>query len=72
MRFFNRDQRKHLRLVALSSAAVFGLAACGGGSSESPGTSGGDPGNEQLSGTVTILGTWSGAEQDAFLEMVAP
>lgn len=73
MRFFNRDQQKQLRIIALGSAALLGLAACGGGSSESPGnTDGGDPGNEQLSGTVTILGTWSGAEQDSFLEMVAP
>lgn len=29
-------------------------------------------GGEQLGGTVTVLGTWGGSEQDSFLAMIAP
>lgn len=54
----------------MAAAAV--LAACGGGGSAED-TAGGDGGGDgELGGTVSVLGQWSGAEQDSFLAMVAP
>ncbi|MDO5494241.1 MAG: ABC transporter substrate-binding protein [bacterium] len=49
--------------------------AGGGGTSTTE--AGGDStteagGGEELSGTVSVLGSWSGAEQDSFMAMVAP
>jgi alpha-glucoside transport system substrate-binding protein len=48
--------------TALLCLAALGLAACGPGASNT-GTSG---------GTVHILGTWTGSEQDSFLAMLKP
>ena len=57
------------------------LAACGGGgdggeegAGEGDGTATTDGAavGEQLGGTVSVIGQWSGAEQDSFLAMVAP
>ncbi len=51
-----------IRVVALLSAAVLGLTACGTSTS----TSG------KIGGTVHILGTWSGAEKDSFDAVMKP
>ncbi len=55
------------------------LAACSSGSSTSPVASGSQPAasgsaaTSDLTGqTVNVIGTWSGSEQDAFLQMVKP
>jgi alpha-glucoside transport system substrate-binding protein len=49
------------------------LAACTGGSSGSPGASGSGGTSGSLAGQkVTVIGTWSGDEQNAFLSMVKP
>ena len=53
------------RIVSISVALALVLAACQ--SSGTPGTSG-----QGGSKTVTVLGTWGGAEQDSFLAMVKP
>src|SRR5438552_17200531 len=55
------------RAVALLAAMALLLAACGQGSSSgSSGTTG------QIGGTVSVLATWGGDEQDSFLAMVKP
>jgi alpha-glucoside transport system substrate-binding protein len=51
-----------IRIVALISGAVLGLAACGGSSTASG----------QIGGTVHILGTWTGTEKDSFDAVMAP
>lgn len=48
-----------------ASSAVSPSAAASGG--ESPAASGG-----QIGGTVTVIGTWGGSEQESFLAMVKP
>jgi alpha-glucoside transport system substrate-binding protein len=67
--------------VLLASAAIM-VGACGGGASPSASTGGGgaSPGASesagasggQVGGTVTVIGTWGGSEQDSFLAMVKP
>jgi alpha-glucoside transport system substrate-binding protein len=55
-----------LRRLAPLAVLVLAMAACGGDDGES-----GDETN--LTGqTVTVIGTWGGSEQEAFLEMVKP
>jgi alpha-glucoside transport system substrate-binding protein len=58
------EQRKSSwrRVAAFMGAAAIAVAACGGTTS-----SGGAAG-----GSVTVIGTWGGDEQKAFLAMVAP
>ncbi|MBX6371425.1 MAG: extracellular solute-binding protein [Acidothermus sp.] len=69
-------------LVGVAATGVL-IAACGsggGGSSggtptgqASGGASGGSSGGENLKGqTVTVIGTWGGDEEKAFLQMVKP
>src|SRR5215213_9969963 len=60
-----------------STASPGGSAApTTGGASGAPPASGGSGGTgfefEQLGGSVSVVGSWSGAEQDSFLAMVAP
>src|SRR5436309_16105648 len=50
-----------IRFLALVSAGVLGLSACG-----TAGTSG------KLGGTVHVLGTWSGAEKESFDAVMKP
>lgn len=61
---------------AAALAAVGGLtllAACGGGGGDGEGGGGGGgEGDGELSGSVSVVGSWSGSEQDSFLAMVAP
>lgn len=60
---------RRVRAIAAGTAVVALVAACGGG-----GDGGGDGGggDGQLGGSVSVVGSWSGAEQDSFLAMVAP
>jgi alpha-glucoside transport system substrate-binding protein len=50
-------------------------AASAGGETAAPATSGASPsadGGGQIGGTVSVIGTWGGSEQESFLAMVAP
>ncbi len=75
------------RAAGLISAAALIVAACGGGggsaaptdggasappASSEPGASPSDGGGGQIGGTVSVIGTWGGSEQESFLAMVAP
>ena len=71
------------RFGSLLAAAALVVGACSGSSSPTPTTGGGtSPGASAPSGstaagslagqTVTVIGTWGGTEQDAFLQMVKP
>src|SRR5262245_18243795 len=57
------------RGVALFAVVSFLLAACsqGGGT-----TTGSSAGGEKIGGSVSVLATWGGDEQDSFLAMVKP
>jgi len=75
------------RTTGLLTAVALIAVACGGGSTTAAPTDGGgsattppagssepsptDAGG-QIGGSVSVIGTWGGAEQDAFLAMVAP
>lgn len=67
------------RLAALIAIGSLALAACTpAASSPAPpggsGSPGGSPGASggQIGGSVTVIGTWTGAEQDSFIAMTAP
>ncbi len=66
------------RYAAPSLALVLLLAACSGGGNTTPSSSGGASGSGDLGGgdlsgqEVTVIGTWGGDEQAAFLKMVKP
>lgn len=71
------------RTVSLLAIVSLVAAACGTGSASpvppapggsGPAGSGAQPGGSgpQLGGTVSVIGTWAGAEQDSFLAMVKP
>jgi alpha-glucoside transport system substrate-binding protein len=76
------------RLAALVGAAALAVAACtggdatqspGGGGGASPGGGGASPGGGgaepsfgQIGGSVTVVGSWTGSEQESFEAMIAP
>ena len=68
------------RAVTLLATAALAVAACGGGASPSPSATAAPaetPGpteapSAELGGTVTVIGTWGGSEQESFLAMVKP
>ncbi|MFO7300551.1 MAG: extracellular solute-binding protein, partial [Actinomycetes bacterium] len=79
--------RRFWRVVSLMAVLALLVAACGGsgGTTTTAGgttTTGGGTGTtqptgttepgEQIGGTVTVYGTWGGAEEEAFRAMVAP
>ncbi len=80
------EEQKHRWRTAtgLLAATALIVVACGGGSgTASPATGATDPpsgstepsptdAGGQIGGSVSVIGTWGGAEQDAFLAMVAP
>jgi alpha-glucoside transport system substrate-binding protein len=51
-------------LLALLAALVFGVIACGGDDEEGAGET--TPTGEQVSGSVSVMSTWSGPEQRTF------
>ena len=59
---------------ASASPAGGASASPGGGESASPGASNGGAAAsfENIGGSVTVVGSWSGSEQESFLAMVAP
>ncbi|MEP6638651.1 MAG: extracellular solute-binding protein [Chloroflexota bacterium] len=67
-----------LAAIALATAACASPggstapAASTGGGSGAPAASGGAAGSGTLGGTVSVIGQWTGAEQDSFLATVAP
>jgi alpha-glucoside transport system substrate-binding protein len=82
-----RTTRWRRTIGLMSAVALIAVACGGGGTTPEPTTDGGgattppasvDPGasptegGEQIGGSVSVIGTWGGAEQDAFLEMIAP
>ena len=68
MRTVKHGRTAVIRTVAGLAAAMLVLVACGGGDAE-PET---EVPTGDLSGSVSVVGSWSGAEQDSFLAMVAP
>src|SRR5450756_1977946 len=58
-------RRAGIAVVAVASLLL--MVACSSKSSSSGTTTG-----DKLGGKVTVVGSWSGAEQDSFLAMVAP
>ncbi|MGB9376431.1 MAG: ABC transporter substrate-binding protein [Mycobacteriales bacterium] len=62
-------QKKRLVGIAAASTALLLLAAaCGSSGSKTKTPKAGD----KLGGSVSVVGSWSGAEQDSFLAMIAP
>lgn len=62
------------RFMAVAMTAFLAVAACGGGGGgeETPADKTTKAGDEKIGGEVTVVGSWSGAEQDSFLAMVKP
>ena len=69
---------KHMRtarMVAVAMTALLTIAACGDGDDDeaTPKASGAkSTAIEKIGGEVSVVGSWSGAEQDSFLAMVKP
>jgi len=71
---------RHTRIGALATAAVLVMAACGGNGDDgaAPGGGGttgapaGTPTFAQIGGEVSVVGTWTGSEQESFMAMVKP
>ncbi len=74
-----------LRLGAVLASSLLLIVACGGDDDDTPAATGttagttagatgaaGSPTFEKLGGSVSVVGSWSGAEQDSFLAMVKP
>lgn len=59
--------RNAMRAFGLSVLGLLAVTACSPGQSSSPSSSSSTKG-----GTVHVLGTWGGSEQDSFLAMVKP
>jgi alpha-glucoside transport system substrate-binding protein len=57
---------------ASPAASTGGGASAPAGSAAAGSAPAGSGGAGQLGGTVSVIGTWTGAEQDSFLAMVAP
>lgn len=63
-----RDLRRHLGALAVLAIV---LAACSGAGQPSASPAASASGG-RIGGSVSVLGTWSGSEQDSFLAMVKP
>ena len=62
-----------IRLVPLMVVAALLIAACGNQGGAGPSASGGATASGgKIGGTVSVLATWGGDEQQAFLDMVKP
>ncbi len=60
------------RLAAPSLVLMLVLAACSSGNSPSSSAGGSGAAGGKLGGKVTVIGTWGGDEEKAFLQMVKP
>jgi alpha-glucoside transport system substrate-binding protein len=58
--------KRRAGIAVVAVAALLLMAACSSKSTSTGGKGG------KLGGQVTVVGTWSGAEQDSFLAMIAP
>ncbi len=58
--------------TSTSSVAPVASTAASAGTSAAPGSGGAGASLGHIGGSVTVYGTWSGSEQDAFLAMVKP
>src|SRR5215467_16358781 len=56
------------RVLGLAAAVLLAVIACAPGQSSTSGTSG----NGKIGGTVHVLATWSGSEQDSFTAVLKP
>jgi len=71
---------RRVRIGMATTAALLLVVACGddktpaapGGTTAAPGASAAAPTFSQIGGSVSVVGVWSGAEQDSFLAMVKP
>jgi alpha-glucoside transport system substrate-binding protein len=60
-----------LALLALVTVTVLGAAACGDDDDDSADTAGGGgAANEDVSGTISVLGIWAGQEQEGFQAVI--
>jgi alpha-glucoside transport system substrate-binding protein len=59
------------RFAAGIAVAAMLFAACGGGTGASPTGGGGVP-TGKIGGAVSVVGSWTGAEQESFMAMVKP
>jgi alpha-glucoside transport system substrate-binding protein len=63
--------RLHLHaLAAATAAALLALAGCGGGNDDNGGGGGGTSANESVSGSVSVVGIWTGDEQKSFQAVI--
>ena len=67
MRTAKHGRAAVIRTVAGVTGALLVIAGCGG--EDEPDT---DVPSGEIGGTVSVVGSWSGAEQDSFIAMVAP
>jgi alpha-glucoside transport system substrate-binding protein len=64
-------QRLHLHaLAAVAAAALLALAGCGGGGDDNGGGTSGAAANENVSGSVSVVGIWTGDEQKSFQAVI--
>lgn len=59
-----RSLTRRILVAGIATASLLAAAGCTATADE--------PADGDLGGTVSVLGSWSGAEQDSFLAMVAP
>lgn len=62
----------YLRLLAACMATLLFAAACSPGGTASPTPGAGTPTATQLGGSVSVLATWTGSEEESFRAMIAP
>jgi alpha-glucoside transport system substrate-binding protein len=60
------------RRRTLTGILVLLLAACSSPAAQGPGAPTGSQGGQRIGGTVNVLATWGGDEQESFLAMVRP
>jgi alpha-glucoside transport system substrate-binding protein len=66
----NVHSKRAPALMAALAASALVVAGCSGDGGDDNADTGTEDG--ELGGTVSVLGQWSGAEQDSFMAMVAP
>ena len=62
---------KRLSLLGLMLAILLLVGACGGGDDEAGGTTAGETtGGEAVSGSISVIGVWTGPEQESFQAVI--